>query len=100
MRTWSPTPTVSEFAEWRRDEGTRRRLHAKQREVRGGLGGDDVRRYRGPARELDRDLVHRLHDVGGRHHVAVHRDDDARADFRDCREPAANYAPIPSPAAD
>ena len=87
-------------AEWRRDEGTRRRLHAKQREVRGGLGGDDVRRHRGPAHELDRDLVHRLHDVGGRHHVAVHGDDDARADLGDGREPAAVDAHIPSPAAD
>lgn len=85
--------------ERRRHEGTRRRVDAQQREIRGGFGGNDTRRSGRPAHELDGNLVHRLHDVGGRHHVALRRDDDAGADFRDVREPAAVDADVTAPAA-
>ena len=59
-----------------------------------------MRAHEGAAREFDGDLIHRLHDVGGRDDVALRADHDARADSRDVRETTSVGAHVTAPAAD
>src|SRR5262249_37853112 len=54
-------------------------LELKQREIGGRFGGDHVGLHRLAAKELHADLVHRMNDVGRGHHLAVRRDQHARA---------------------
>ena len=58
-------------------------------EVGPRLGRDDARRRRLTAQEVHRDLVGDLHDVGRRQHLAVARDQHARADLIELDEDRA-----------
>ena len=55
------------------------RSSCSKRQIGRRLGGHDARRHRVAPEELHRDLVHGVHHVRRRHHLAVRRDEDARA---------------------
>ena len=74
-------------------------MDVKQGEVRRRLGRHDVSADGRAIGELDGDLVHRLHDVGGRDHVARGADHDAGADLREVGEATSVDADVTAPAA-
>jgi hypothetical protein len=72
-------------------------IELQERQVGRGLGGHDSRRDRLTPEELHRDLVHAVHDVGRRHHLAVRRDQHARPGLGEARLAPRLHVPPAGP---
>ena len=68
-------------------------VELQQGQIGRRLGGHHARRHRVAPDELHRDLVHGVHHVRRRHHLAVRRDEDAGAGLGKARLPRGRHVP-------